>query len=175
MNKIKRIVTELLCRNDVTDGPVDVEGIARAEGIIVRKTPAEDEISGFLLRSPEGNSVIGVNNLHHPNRQRFTIGHELGHYYLHNFDDVHVDRVFVQYRDRVSRAGTDPSEVQANRFAAELLMPEEFLVEDLRKLGMRDFLDDRIVVQLAKKYKVSVQAMTNRLISLNLVDQLSFA
>jgi Zn-dependent peptidase ImmA (M78 family) len=173
MNKLKRhlLISNLLNQNNVTDAPVDVERIARAEGIDVRKRPAEDEISGFFLRSPDGVSVICVNNLHHPNRQRFTIAHELGHYHMHNFDEVHVDRVMFRYRDARSRAGDDKYEIDANRFAAELLMPEEFLLRDLKRLGVRDFLDDRTVSHLARKYQVSVQAMSLRLVSLDLVAE----
>jgi hypothetical protein len=58
---------------------------------------------------------------------------------------------------------------RANRFAAELLMPLEFLLEDLPKYAVNDLLNDRGMQQLARHYQVSVQAMTNRLISLNFI------
>jgi Zn-dependent peptidase ImmA (M78 family) len=171
LKKIQNTVAEILQNNGVIQAPVDVETIAANAGIDVRKTPAEDEISGFVMKTPAGGAVIGVNTLHHPNRQRFTIAHEIGHFYLHDLDEVHVDRFFVKLRDRRSSTGEDPQEVAANRFAAELLMPEHFLPKDLRELGMRDFLDDRAMLQLARKYQVSVQAMTNRLVGLGLISQ----
>ena len=57
-------------------------------------------------------------NTNHPAvRQRFTLAHELGHAVLHH-GSKHID-----YRRNFS-APDDPREVEANKFAAELLMPE---------------------------------------------------
>lgn len=162
---IQSEVAELLQKNNITGAPVDVAQIARGLNIAVRRTPSEDDLSGFLLRQ-SGQVIIGVNTLHHPNRQRFTIAHELGHFVLHQHDEVHIDRAVVKLRDRASSKGEDPEEVEANGFAAELLMPEEFISEDLARLTFTDLLDDRGMQQLAKRYQVSVQAMTNRLVSL---------
>ena len=162
---IQSEVVELLQRNNITEAPVDVERVAKSVHIAVRRTPSEDDISGFLLRQA-GQAIIGVNTLHHPNRQRFTIAHELGHFVLHQHDEVHIDRAVVKLRDRTSSKGEDPEEVEANGFAAELLMPEQFLTRDLARLTFTDLLDDRGMQRLAKQYQVSVQAMTNRLVSL---------
>jgi Zn-dependent peptidase ImmA (M78 family) len=60
-----------------------------------------------------------INAQHHPNRQRYTIAHELGHYFLHR----HLQ---VEFQDRIFFRGAENSkeEVQANSFASEILMPE---------------------------------------------------
>jgi len=140
---------------------------------LVRRTPSDDDISGFLLRNSGGQAIIGVNTLHHPNRQRFTIAHEIGHCVLNHQSELHIDRAVVKLRDHASNKGEDPDEVEANGFAAELLMPAEFLSDDLRKLTLTDLLDDRKMQQIAKKYQVSVQAMTNRLVSLGYLPELT--
>src|SRR5712692_8642293 len=88
----------LLSETGVKAAPVNVEKIAASLGIDVRKSPTDDDISGFLFRQPRGRTVIGVNTLHHPNRQRFTIGHEIGHFLLHQYDNTHVDRFVVKLR-----------------------------------------------------------------------------
>src|SRR6266542_275897 len=147
---IQSKVSELLQSNGITGAPVDVETIAANLGIVVRKTPAEDEISGFLLKQPQGGAVIGINTLHHPNRQRFTIGHEIGHFMLHDFDEVHVDKFVVRLRNEASSSGEDKEEVEANRFAAELLMPRHMLERELAQFAMNDLLDDRAMQRLAK-------------------------
>jgi Zn-dependent peptidase ImmA (M78 family) len=162
----------LLRSGNITSAPVDVESVARRLGILVRRTPTDDDISGFLLRHPGGQAIIGVNTLHHPNRQRFTIAHEIGHFILHQ-QQVHIDRAVVKLRDRASSQGDDDEEVEANGFAAELLMPVEFLGRDLERLPPTDFHDDRRMQQLAKSYLVSVQAMTNRLVILGFLPELS--
>lgn len=164
--EIETKVKSLLQKSKITAAPVDVERIATDLGIVVKRTPTEEDISGFLLRNPDGQAIIGVNTLHHPNRQRFTIAHEIGHFELHEFDEVHVDRSVVKLRSSASSRGEDEEEIQANGFAAELLIPQDFLSKDLAIFTLTDLQDDRGMQQLAKRYKVSVQAMTNRLISL---------
>jgi hypothetical protein len=58
-----------------------------------------------------------------------------------------------------------------NRFAAEILMPFNFLSEDLMRFAANGTLDDRGMAQLARLYKVSVQAMTRRLVSLGFIHE----
>jgi Zn-dependent peptidase ImmA (M78 family) len=79
--------------------------------------------------------VIGVNPAHHLNRQRFTIAHELGHYFLHEGLEEHVDQNFrVEWRNADTSRAVNWQKIQANRFAAELLMPTSFLEDDLNEL-----------------------------------------
>jgi len=158
----------------ITAPPVNVETVAASLRITIRRTPTEDEVSGFLLKRHGAPAIIGVNALHHPNRQRFTIGHEIGHFVLHDFDEVHVDKFVVRLRNEASSSGEDKEEVEANRFAAELLMPRHMLERELAQFAMNDLLDDRAMQRLAKAFQVSVQAMSNRLISLRYIAPAEF-
>lgn len=162
---IRSLVEELLTEHRVRTAPVDVERIAGAMGVEVQRQSAEDELSGFLYRDRNRKlSIIGVNATHHPNRQNFTTAHELGHFMLHDFDDIHVDRQFkVWLRSEASSQGTDIQEKEANLFAAELLMPARFLVKEVEKIGAFDVEDEDVIEDLAKKYGVSTQAMSFRL------------
>ena len=164
---------ELLARHNIAAAPVDVEGLARALKVEVRKNSVEGDISGFLYRNHENSTaIIGVNALQHPNRQRFTIAHELGHLLLHTGDQVHVDRGFeVRLRSDESSKGTDIDEKEANLFAAELLMPKEFVDRDLAELQNEDLTEERTVENLAKKYNVSTSAFAFRLAYLGYVQQ----
>ncbi len=69
-------------------------------------------------------------------------------------------------RDTHSSEGTNVREIEANLFAAELLMPEEFLMRDVKRVCLLDLLDEEAVKELAQQYKVSAQAMTIRLTTL---------
>ena len=162
---IRDLVSRLLVENEIVRPPVPVERIARSCGALVRKEGVDDDVSGFLYRNPETKkAVIGANRSQHPNRQRFTIAHELGHLLLHSGDDVHVDKSFpVKRRDERSAKGVDVDEMEANLFAAELLMPIKFLEQDLKRVGELDLLHDEKVAQLARLYQVSNQAMAVRL------------
>lgn len=111
-----------------------------------------------------GVPIIGVNDQHHVNRQRFTLAHELAHVRLHRPHlerVVHVDKGSLR-RDAVSALGTDAIEVEANAFAAELLMPQPLL--ELEVAGRQiDMENDLLIEELARRFKVSVAAMQIRL------------
>ena len=114
----------------------------------------------------DGEAIIGVNSLHHPNRQRFTIAHEIGHLVLHRdllLEGVHVDKEFKLNRNEDSSTGTNLQEVEANQFASELLMPERLIEEALQGKGVDIDDEDGLVTELAKKFRVSTGAMKLRL------------
>lgn len=150
--------------------PVDVEAIAVHYGIAVRRQPLEENVSGVLVINGEI-AVICVNESHHPNRQRFTIAHELGHYLLHRERTrVFVDAHPVFYRDETSSDGNRGEEIEANAFAAELLMPEAVLMAQVGDQPLNAF-DDVSVRHLATQFGVSPQALIIRLTRLNLITE----
>ena len=125
--------------------PFDVEGLASSVGLRVEYLPLANEISGFLRRQ-NGEWIAGVNSLHHPNRRRFTLAHELGHYFLHRDAGDFEDRALFR-----REAQFDRRESEANAFASKLLMPET----EFRKVvvGRRASLDE-----LARHFGVSSAA-----------------
>jgi len=172
-SKIKTQVQQLIALIDFNEPPVPVERIARLAGAHIRYEPFEGEISGLIYRENDL-TIIGVNSLHSETRQRFTIGHELGHMKLHRTTELHIDRNFRVYRNEKSSQATDPMEIDANRFAAELLMPEMLIRRDWDQREtsfIYDYENDDFIYRLAKRYKVSLQAMIFRLINLSLIDQ----
>jgi Zn-dependent peptidase ImmA (M78 family) len=146
---------------------VDVDHIAQRKGITVRFVPLEEDLSGMIFMKDA--AIIVVNSLHHVNRQRFTVAHELGHFELHMKDigsEVHVDKKFLAFaRDANSSSGVDRKEVEANRFASELLVPQHMLE---RELGGRlvDLENEVLIVNLADRFEVSRQMMTFRIAEL---------
>jgi Zn-dependent peptidase ImmA (M78 family) len=168
---IRTLVENLLEQHSVRTLPVPVSEIASALGAKIQREHAEDDLSGFLYRDRERKiAIIGVNAKHHPKRQLFTAAHELGHFLLHDFNDVHVDRKFkVWLRSGASSQGIDVEEKEANLFAAELLMPIRFLASDVNEITF-DLEDEAVLERLAEKYAVSTQAMTFRLAYLGYVQ-----
>jgi Zn-dependent peptidase ImmA (M78 family) len=162
--RIEKRIDHLLAEHEVLGPFVPVEKMVKAAGIVVRYADLQD-VSGMLLR--DGSSVVvGVNNKQAKTRQRFTISHEFGHFLLHEGKPVHYDRQFrLNLRSEVSEKATDIEEIEANFFAASLLMPRTFLERDVSDRFIE--LDDADAVEgLAKRYKVSVQAMNIRLLNL---------
>ena len=160
-----KVANSILEEFKVTRPPVPIDKIARKMGVRLLYSPLDDELSGMVYIK-EGNPIIGVNALHHPNRQRFTIAHEVGHLLMHRHQieqEVHVDKTFLMLRrDAESSSGINDIEVEANAFAAEVLMPENLVINALKNESF-DIDDDSFIAQLAKKFKVSTQAIQFRL------------
>ena len=176
IKQIRSIVEMLLEQGNFVKPPIKVHEIALGQKIAIQEEPLGD-VSGVIFR--EGNQVIiGVNKTHSDERKRFTIAHELGHFFLHSEHPLYVDKIFpVKLRDHVSSEAIDQDEIEANAFAAELLMPSKFLKEDFSKVrsGILDYGKEDIgerISELASKYKVSNHAMTIRLINLGVIQDI---
>jgi Zn-dependent peptidase ImmA (M78 family) len=159
--------SKLLTSMGIQEIPVPVEKIAKSLGARVRFSPLDDELSGFVFIK-DGVPIIGVNSLHHQNRQRFTIAHEIAHLYLHpNYitSEVHVDKKFAEpvlKRDASSATGNERLEVEANQFAAALLMPTDILNELLEESPI-DIEDESSIEAWSKEFNVSKAALQYRI------------
>ncbi|MEQ8446939.1 MAG: ImmA/IrrE family metallo-endopeptidase [Pelagibacterium sp.] len=148
-----KIVNDFL---DQEEAPVRVITLAHTLGLKVYRAPWPSDVSGKIQKDParggKSGYAIFVNQDHHENRRRFTIAHEIAHYVLH--ERKIGDGVFD---DALYRSGlSDRAEVEANKLAADILMPRRLL----RKYQLL-FDDDAEV--LAREFKVSEQAMKIRL------------
>jgi Zn-dependent peptidase ImmA (M78 family) len=158
---------KLLANLGFREIPVPVDRIARSLGARLRYSPLDEELSGFVFIK-DGVPIIGVNSLHHPNRQRFTIAHEIGHLQLHRefiSTTVHVDKQFAESvlkRDTSSGSGTERLEVEANQFAAALLIPGSILDELLERSPI-DIEDGSAMEIWAKDFVVSRAALQYRI------------
>lgn len=135
--------------NCIETSPLDVYALTKHLGIKFSCIPMPDETSGSLTFDERG-WLITVNALHHPNRQRFTIAHELAHYALHR-------KSREEFRDQnfFRNDCTDPMEAEANHFAATLLMPEPAFRKAAEALNGD-------IEAIAKSFKVSTMAVRVR-------------
>lgn len=157
--KIERIVDGVLFASNVDEPQVPVEKIVQNSGVAIKRGNL-GEVSGLLVRSSPG-AMIGVNGTHPKVRQRFTIAHEYAHFVLHDGIANHFDSDFrINFRSPESSQTTDAEEIEANYFAACLLMPRKFLDRD-EAVNCVD--DDDGVAALARRYNVSRHAMSLRL------------
>lgn len=164
-SEIRARARELLTGHQIAAPPVPVERIAKAMNIAIRYAPLEEDLSGMAFIK-DNVRVIAVNALHHPNRQRFTIAHELAHHVLHAEllqNGVHVDKVVLK-RDALAASGSDDIEIQANTFASELLIPEQLIRSVLDQSV--DLNDETKLLALARRFKVSIAALQFRLAAL---------
>jgi len=122
--KLARQTAEAFLKEEgINTLPVDPFAIAESRDIKVEGKPeSADGVSGMLLRHGNNFGIIYATHIPNQGFQRFSVSHELGHYFLPG----HVDQV-IKNCVHVSRAGfatNDPYELEADHFAAGLLMPE---------------------------------------------------
>lgn len=166
----RKKAAELLDRNGVNAPPVPVERLARLCGADIRFEPFDGTLSGMVHRRADGSAVIGVNAIHANTRKRYTIAHEIGHLLLHDTDSTHIDEgTPIGFRNSLSSTALDEREIEANQFAASLLMPESFIRAELERTPFPYTIDD-LISGLAERYQVSVQAMSIRLSRLGFVQ-----
>lgn len=148
--------------------PVNIEAIIRSLGIdLDKKAPLADGISGQIERLPDGRYRISANRKDHYYRRRFTMAHELGHWFYHAHlmgDGIDDSRAYRSTPDgRFFNARIGPSEeTDANRFAASIIMPTDLIREWWEKL--------QDPAEMAKTFQVSTKAMEIRLRGLGLIQ-----
>ncbi len=172
MTRPEEAARQLLLEHGVLRAPVPVDKLARALGARLSFQPADDDdVSGMLYRDGT-RTIIGVNAAHAKTRQRFTIAHEIGHLILHPGRPIILDKlVRVNLRDSASGRASDSEEIQANQFAASLLMPRDLVLTEVRGLlARRARLSEEDFIQtLASRFDVSPEAMGYRLTNLGIL------
>lgn len=149
----------LLKRCNITSSPVYLREVVR---YLKQNYPIT--VVGWNFGSgPDGiqamigdEAAIGYNKDVHWHRQRFTVAHEIGHFFLGH----------TQPHSTALPGQKTPWETEAHKFAAELLMPLAFLKLDI-KSGINT------VEKLRRQYLVSEQAMWIRVQECRLLGKLS--
>lgn len=167
-HEIEKIAEKIREEYSINEFPVDPARIASKLAIPVKevtfKRYNDDSVSGGIIK--EKNSVkIYVNKTDSMNRKRFTIAHELGHYFLKHLEnkgeyvDMHREALYTN----------DPNELDANEFAACLLMQSDIVINKFKVLKNVGFSQDYIIYKLSEIFIVSQAAMKNRLRNLRLI------
>ncbi len=131
-------------------------------GVFVFKNSFEQrEVSGFCLYDAEF-PVVYINNSTAATRQIFTLFHELAHILLRTNGITKLDDGYVDALDG------DEKRIEAfcNRFAAEVLVPEEDFMLRVGELPP----DGELVGELARVYKASREAVLRRFLDLGRVS-----
>lgn len=166
--KIEQITADLLKKEGAMRAPINLRLLTEQFEIVVDESdPGTDELSGVLSRDLQTRILINKN--HSEERKRFTLAHELGHFFLHEGKELFVDSSKVGFLFRSTR-DSDVSdarvEQEANVFAAALLMPVplvEKMMKDLIKEGTKE---NALIGKLSETFQVSQQAMSFRLMNL---------
>ena len=163
--EIERETEKVLQRYGLYSLPTDPLLLAHKLGIAVNNAEFNDASLSALIARRGSTTRIFVAQSETPYRKRFSLAHELGHYFLHLRGDAEiVDKRNYMFRERTPSAGncndSRAREVEANRFATALLMPEEFV--------RAEWEVNPNVSAMAKIFKVSPEAMEYRIDDLDL-------
>lgn len=149
-------------KTDLDSAPINVYKALACLGVYVRMTALRRLSGAFLSGGATWSPGVLINSDQPSERQRYSAAHELGHYVLRHADGE--DRIVSPLGRRF-----EPKEVEADRFAAELLMPAALLASEARQVRKYDQLAEQVYV-LADKFLVSFEAMTYRLANVGLVS-----
>jgi Zn-dependent peptidase ImmA (M78 family) len=148
-----------ILRRFTAEYPVKVGELAQALGLTVVRAPLQPKISGLIKPSDRADSgfEIHVNKYESPERQRFTVAHEIAHFLLHR-DDIGSGVVdSIMYRSNL----TSRKEAEANKLAADIVMPFGAVSKEVSRRGVDRTVE--LAEALAADFKVSVPAMKIRL------------
>lgn len=157
----ERIIAEILRQSPNLPIPVPIEDLARTVGISEIHRMATQNFEGGLITQPERrDGVILVNGAANRLRQRYTIGHELGHFLISAHEPGATGQFTCSKADMsVRKADREDRhkrmEAEANRFSAGMLMPLPQFKADMHSQGAPDLKN---VVALAARYDVSKEA-----------------
>lgn len=141
--------------------PINLYELCKTFNIEIVKADLEYAYAYFRIR--KGRKVIFLNNsIVGTEKEKFTIAHELGHYFLPNhlekIDDMYTKTDYM-YKDERKKIETD-----VDKFAAELIMPSKFINIELENISLRNF---KKLEELSLKYEVSLTSLLCRYVDVN--------
>lgn len=149
----RTMARKLLKKHGIAAPPVAVEAVIAAEGFLLEEVGYPDGTAGESWWDGT-TGCVAISRILRRNRRRFTLAHELGHLVLRHHQLRLQDTSFLdpplREPEEIIWEPRDPVEVEANQFAAELLMPLALFKKEWQASGD--------VKQLAARYQVSEEA-----------------
>lgn len=162
-NPSAALAAKVLVSHRIYKLPIDPFDIARKEGIVIKPGLYADDFDARIEYYPGLNAYsiyhAEPNGWRTEGRVRFSIAHELGHYYL----PEHRARLRsgVEHDSESDFVSRDPKEIEADEFAADLLMPMELFRKEIPTFR-GGFCQIKDLMTLADRLGVSVTSIARR-------------
>lgn len=153
--KAKAIIQRLQIRNP---SEIHVRDISMERGAFVRERPLQGSEGRLVRKGTLG--IITINSgIREEGRKRFAIAHELGHFELHSASQL----ILCSEEDMYVWNENKSQEIEANEFAADILMPEEIFARYIRPEQPNM---DR-VKELSREFRTTLTATALRYVQLS--------
>ncbi len=195
VEQIEKSAQELLEQAGYRSGPVDLKKICSMLSISLQFSEEliEDEDGAPILGSANfDRKLIRINSHADSNRERFTLGHEIGHFCLSHDrylrSETIVERDLFVDRENKDVFNYERLEFQANSFSSNIILPSHVFLAEIAvartKLDIRDrghgyiFVDDQpcnfqpfeeLLVNISQYFEVSKQAIEIKLKQMGLL------
>lgn len=147
----QRVLSEYY--EDTPNFPIDIFKMLMDFGVFYRFSNLGRLEGSYLPEDAEGPAVVGININRPFHRQRFTGAHELAHH-LKDYQNEMICPI----------GSKDPIEQYAESFAAELLMPSQYFLQEANKLKSEDgYVSAEDAFKLCHFFGTSYQAVVWRL------------
>lgn len=136
--------------------PIDIEAVIQALNIEIIEERNQLGIEAYSELGDNPRIVINPEMTYYRQRRNFTLAHELGHIFIpwHNGD------IKCNFEDNYIKVGgkrlLDTQELEANIFASDFLMPQEWLISEIE--NNKDIPFDKLVTLIADKANTSIMA-----------------
>lgn len=116
--------------------PISPKTLALQAGLeVIAKPASQAGVSGMLIRVDNEFAIAYATHLENEGFENFSVGHELGHYYLPGHIDAVLPSGKGMHESRSGFASADSYEKEADGFAAGLLMPRHLFFPALERAG----------------------------------------
>lgn len=116
--------------------PIEPKEYARALGFEVEAKPTSSAgVSGMLIRVENQFAIAYSTHFDNEGFENFSVGHELGHFYLRGHVDALMPGGNGIHESRAGFNSKDRYEIEADRFSASFLMPRHLFFPALERAG----------------------------------------
>lgn len=141
---------------------LDIFDLIERQGVILVRYPSPSDKLSALIAKDTDNYYIYINSDMSLGHQIFSGSHELYHY---RYDKDNLQVIACKPLTKQE----DPSELMADYFAGEFLMPEDTVIAFWKRFGRIHRIEPRHVIIMACSFRVSFTAMLYTLLRLKLI------
>lgn len=164
--KARKKLNEYSKLNDVIGG--QIFNILELENKVLYYPIEDEEVWGFSEKIKE-RSFVWINTAIAYDKQVFAAAHELYHLWFENEGEVILKKNVEEIDNSVN---IPEEELKANRFAAEFLINEELLLQEMRTYSVdKNKIDIKDIFILSNLFIVPYKTMVKRLYEIKLINQ----